>query len=454
MSLPEKPVALLVDKEGDQTIALREFLDELGLEVLWAKDGEAAYNILDSQRVDVLISELKVHRIDGMRLLVVARERNPEVCAVLLATEGDIPLATEAMRQGAYDFQLKPINYPKLGAVIQRGVSHQRVVFRVSELSERLDKKFGFASLIGNTPEIAALTGRIRQIARTSATVLITGETGTGKELVAQAVYQHSGRRSEPLVKLNCAALAEGVVESELFGHERGAFTGAVERRRGRFELADGGTLFLDEIAELSLRTQAKLLRVLQNGEFERVGGHETLRVDARVLCATNRDLRADVAAGRFREDLFFRLNVVTLHLPALRERRADIPLLIRAFIDEFNERHGRRVTGVTRGALHELLAYPWPGNVRELRNVLEGMVVFAEGKRPLEVADLPADLVDRGTQAASLGVSVGMSMADIEKRAIQATLQYSGGDKKQAAAILGIGLRTLYRKIKEYGIA
>jgi DNA-binding NtrC family response regulator len=453
MSLPEKPVALLVDKEGDETIALREFLDELGLEVRWAKDGETAYNILDSERVDVLICELRIQRIDSMRLLRVARERNPEVCAVLLATHGEIDLATEAMRQGAYDFQLKPINYPKLAAVIHRGISHQRVVDRVSVMEERLDRKFGISGLIGNTPEIAALASRIRQIAPTSASVLITGETGTGKELIAQAIHHQSRRRDEALVKLNCAALAEGVVESELFGHERGAFTGAVEQRRGRFELADGGTLFLDEIAELSLRIQAKLLHVLQGGEFERVGGHETLRADTRVICATNRDLRVETTERRFREDLYFRLNVVSIHLPPLRERRADIPLLVRAFLDEFNRKHGRKVTGVTRGALRELVAYDWPGNVRELRNVLEGVVVFTEEARPLDVADLPADLTSSAVGTVTLGITVGMTMAEIERRAIQATLRQAGGEKKQAAAVLGIGLRTLYRKIKEYGV-
>jgi transcriptional regulator with PAS, ATPase and Fis domain len=320
-------------------------------------------------------------------------------------------------------------------------------------MEQRLDRKFGFERLIGNTPEMAALAARIRQIAPADTTVLITGETGSGKELVAQALHQHSSRRNEVFVKLNCAALAEGVIESELFGHEKGSFSGAFERRKGRFELADGGTLFLDEISELSLRTQVKLLRVLQTGEFERVGGQETLRVDVRALCATNRDLRVEVAAGRFREDLFFRLNVIPVHLPPLRERRADIPLFVDAFLKEFNEKHGRRVAGVTRGLLRELTAYAWPGNVRELRNVMEGMVVLAQGRGALGVDDLPAEMRDRPSQGTDIGARAGMSMAEIEKRALEATLRLTGGDKQRAAAILGIGLRTLYRKIKEYGI-
>jgi transcriptional regulator with PAS, ATPase and Fis domain len=283
--------------------------------------------------------------------------------------------------------------------------------------------------------------------------VLIEGETGTGKGLVAQAIHQNSPRKAERFVWVNCGALAEGVIESELFGHERGAFTGAAAMRRGRFELADGGTLFLDEIAETPPSVQVKLLRVLQDRAFERVGGSETLRTDVRLIAATNRDLAGEVKAGRFREDLFYRLSVVRIQMPALRERSEDVPLLVETFLREFNREHGRKVTGLTRGALDRLIRYPWPGNVRELKNTIEGMVVFAEGRRPLDLSDLPNAVREVETEGESLSVSVGMTVDEAERQLIAATLRHTGQDKTRAAQMLGIGLRTLYRKIKQYAI-
>jgi len=448
-----KPTVLVVDSESRQTKELITFLETNGFRAIWARDGEAAFNVLDSEHVDALITELRVHRIDGMKLLQIAKQRNPEICAIMVTESGDIELATEAMRQGAYDFQAKPLNLDKIKAVLERGLSHQRLVLRVSDLEKRLDERYGFHNIIGQSAAMKSVFEKIRQIAPTKATVLIHGETGTGKELVAQAIHQNSPRKDGPFVKLNCAALAEGIIESELFGHEKGAFTGAVKSRRGRFELADGGTLFLDEIGEISLPVQAKLLRVLETQEFERVGGTETIKVDVRLIAATNKDLAVEVEKGNFREDLYYRLKVIEIYLPPLRDRREDIPLLVDAFIREFSNMHGKKVRGITRGAMNLMMQYEWPGNVRELKNCVEGMVIFAGEKEVLDVSDLPEHIRTPKLPGGQMPVYVGMSLEEIEKVAIEETLKACGYDKKRAAEVLSIGLRTLYRKQKEYGI-
>jgi transcriptional regulator with PAS, ATPase and Fis domain len=323
----------------------------------------------------------------------------------------------------------------------------------VSDLQARLDHRYGIEYLTGMSPQMVTIYDRIRQLAGARTTILITGETGTGKELVAKAIHYLSPRRNEPFVALNCSALAEGVVESELFGHEKGAFTGAVSARRGRFEIADGGTLFLDEISEVSPAIQVKLLRVIQEREIERVGGNQPLKVDVRLICATNRNLEEQVAAGAFRQDLFYRLNVAEIHLPPLRERKSDIPLLVDEFIQEFNEENQRRVKGISRGAMELLMQYDWPGNVRELRNLIEGMVVFGREGEPLDVGDLPNHIRAQAHPSRDLHLRLGMTMEEIEKRAIEETLKATGYDKQRTAQILGIGLRSLYRKVKQYEI-
>jgi DNA-binding NtrC family response regulator len=463
--LLRRPRALIVDKDSSETKELESFLTAKGFEVHWAKDGEQAFNLLDrpapeaagvsdGSGPELVITELKAHRVDGMRLLEVAKSRNPEVCVILIADAGSLELATEAMRQGAYDFQLRPLNFQKLLAVVERALSHQQLVGRVSDLTDRLDEKLKYSNLTGNSRVMQELSAKIVQIAPTRATVLIYGETGTGKELIAQAIHQLSPRRNERFVKLHCAELSENIIESELFGHERGAFTGADQQRKGRFELADQGTLFVDEISEIPPPVQTKLLRVLQDRQFERVGGNETVKVDVRVIAATNRRLDVLAARGEFREDLHYRLRVIQLEVPPLRERKEDIPLLVEAFIKEFNREHGRKVTGITRGVADRFMQYEWPGNVRELRNTIEEMVVYAQGKRALEVSDLPIQLrQQRPAPGEDLSVTVGMSMQEIERRAIEATLRATGHDKQKTARILGIGLRTLYRKQKEYGL-
>jgi DNA-binding NtrC family response regulator len=459
------PRALIVDKDSSETADLKSFLAANGIDVAWAKDGEQAFNILDGTSPngsgesaphgpEVVITELKAHRVDGMRLLEVAKKRNPEVCVIFIADQGSLELATEAMRQGAYDFQHRPLNRDKMLAVIRRALSHQQLVSRAEDLAHRLDQRLGVPHLTGHSRVMQDLQDKIIQIAPTRATVLIYGETGTGKELIAQAIHQLSPRKDERFVKLHCAELSANIIESELFGHERGAFTGADQQRKGRFEIADHGTLFIDEISEISAPIQTKLLRVLQDRQFERVGGNETVTVDVRVIAATNRRLDLMVARGLFREDLYYRLKVIQLEVPPLRDRREDVPLLIETFIQEFDKEHGRKVTGVTRGVVDRMMEYEWPGNVRELKNTIEEMVIFAQGRRLLDVSDLPITIrQQRASASTALPVSVGMSMNEIERAALEATLRSVGHDKQRAAKILGIGLRTLYRKQKEYGL-
>ncbi len=463
MSL-RRPRALIVDKDSSETAQLQASLEAGGFDVHWAKDGERAFNVLDGswpeaagepeRGPEVVITELRAHRVDGMRLLEVAKQRNPEVCVILIADQGSMELATAAMREGAYDFQLRPLNLPKMLAVIERAISHQKLVVRAEDLAVRLDERLRVPNLTGHSRVMQELQDKIIQIAPTRASVLIYGETGTGKELIAQAIHQLSPRKDERFVKLHCAELSESLIESELFGHERGAFTGADQRRQGRFELADQGTLFIDEISEIPPAVQTKLLRVLQDRQFERVGGSDTVKVDVRVIAATNRRLELLAARGQFREDLYYRLKVILLEVPPLRERREDIPPLVEVFIKEFNREHGRKVSGVTRGVVDRMMQYDWPGNVRELRNTVEEMVIFARGKRVLEVSDLPMPLrQQRASTGVDMNLTVGMSMPEIERAAIEATLRSVGHDKQRAAKILGIGLRTLYRKQKEYGL-
>jgi len=430
MEMPA-PKVLVVDSRSRATTELVAFLKDCEYDVHWARDGETAYNILDDSIVDVMIAELHVHRINGMKLLQVARQRNPEVCVIMITADADVELATEAMRQGAHDFQTKPLNLSKLNAVIERALSHQRLIVEMHDLHKRMDERYGMGGIIG----------------------LLVGKTGTGKSLAASAIHSNSARRDCPFVKLNCSALAESVVESELFGHERGAFTGAMKTRKGRFEIAAGGTLFLDEVSEITPSTQVKLLRFLEERQFERLGGNETREVDVRLIAATNMDLKALVDEGKFREDLYYRLAVVLIEIPELRERRQDIPLLVEAFIEEFNESHDKSVKGVSRGVMDALRSFDWPGNVRELRNCIEGMIAFARPGAVLGISDLPPHLREQKASTDGFYLRVGMTMEDVEKTIIEKTLQSTGHNKEKTAEILRIGLRTLYRKIKEYQI-
>jgi two-component system response regulator HydG len=368
---------------------------------------------------------------------------------------GTVPSAVQAMQQGAFNYLLKPLDIGQLRAITEKAGESSRLRRANVELQRRLDEKFGFEGVIGDSQQMRDVIERLRRIAPTNASVLIQGETGTGKELVAQAIHQNSPRKNKPFVALNCAALSENILESELFGHVKGAFTDASTDRVGKFEYAHGGTMFLDEVGDMPLPTQIKLLRVLENGEITRVGSNSPIKVNVRILSATNQDLEDSIHAGSFRSDLYHRLKVVTIRLPTLVQRSQDIPILIDYFIRQFTGQHGKTVKGMSPAARRRLLAYDWPGNVRQLRNVVESMVVV-DYDGLLDTDDLPEELAEPAQSAAepstaSLAGLVGKPLQEIERLFIAETLRVSGGNREDAAQMLGIGERTLYRKIKEY---
>ncbi len=437
---------LLALREGEGAPGLLAALRERGYEVIAARDGENAANVLDERAVDAVVAELEAPRIDGLALLDRARERRPGAPVVLLAEAGRPDAGVEAMRRGAHGVLARPVAAEMLIAVLERAFEQRALAERVAEVEGQLDERLALERLTGRSRAIRRVIDQVRAIASTRATVLIEGEPGTGKNLVAHSIHRNSPRRDEPFAWVSCGALPAEAIESELFGNAAAP---------GRFELADRGTVLLEDIAEAPAGLQFKLLRLVQDRSFERVGEGATRRVDVRILASTDRDLAAEVEAGRFRDDLYHRLSVVRLHLPPLRERPEDIaPLvetLLREMLREMPRARVRRVTGVTRGVLDRLVRHPWPGNVRELRDTLESMVQSAEGKRVLELADLPAAL--REPAGAACEIAVGMTMEESERVLIAATLAHTGNDKPRAAAMLGIGLRTLYRKIQQYGL-
>jgi two-component system, NtrC family, response regulator AtoC len=389
---------------------------------------------------------------DGMGLLRRALSlTNPPVC-IMMTAYGSIENAVQAMQVGAYHYITKPVNLDELELVIQRALNSRRVEAENVNLREQIDQKYGLENIIGESAPMRQVFETVRQVAPSRATVLIAGATGTGKELIAKAIHNLSPRKNGPFIAVHAAALPTSLLESELFGHEKGAFTGAVERRAGRFELADGGTLFLDEVGELEPQIQVKLLRVLEERAFERVGGAKTLQVDVRLVAATNKDLKKLVSEEKFRDDLFYRLSVVTVDLPPLRERRDDIPLLVKSFLDEFSRENGKQVRELTPEAMNLLLAYDWPGNVRELRNAIEQMVVLARGER-LTVRDVPPAIRGSADLTKINVVRTGMTVEDAERQLIVQALKETGGNRTKAAQRIGISRRTLHRKLKEYGL-
>jgi DNA-binding NtrC family response regulator len=448
--MSKKPVILIVDDEKNSREGLERALRR-SYEVLTAENGARALDLLASNPVDAMVSDVRMPGMDGLTLLQRALARTPQPVCIILTAYGTIEMAVEAMRRGAYDFMTKPINLDRLDILLKRALHARDVETENRQLREQLDSKFGLAQIIGQSPVMQEVFETIKQVAASRATVLIQGESGTGKELVARAIHQLSPRAKGPFVAVHCAALSTNLLESELFGHERGAFTGATERRPGRFELADGGTLFLDEISEIDPSVQVKILRVLEERRFERVGGRETLDVDVRLVAATNRDLKKEVEQGRFREDLFFRLYVVVLTLPPLRDRTGDIPLLVQHFMRHFAKENNKEIEGLTPEAVDQLASYAWPGNVRELRNTLERMIVMARGNR-LTVRDLPAGIREQAT-GSTASAGGGLSLEQTEKQLIQRALKVHGGNRTKAASDLGISRRTLHRKLNEYGL-
>lgn len=452
---------LIVDDEKNTRDGLRRALSR-EYDVFTAESAAAALRILEEEHIDLMLSDVRMPGEDGIELLKQVRSKYPNTTCVLLTAYGSVETAVEAMKQGAHDFLTKPVNLDHLDMLIARTLQHASLLKENEELKRQLDSRYGLESIIGSSPAMERLFDVIRQAAPSQATVLIQGGSGTGKELVAQAMHRLSNCASGPFVAVHCAALSPTLLESELFGHEKGAFTGAMAQRKGRFEMANGGTLFLDEISEIDLATQVKLLRVLETRQFERVGGAETLTVNIRVIAATNRDLRKYVDEGKFREDLYYRLNVIEINLPSLKERSSDIPILCDHFIREFAERNQRNVSGISQGAIAALQAYDWPGNVRELRNTIEKMVVLARGDI-LEAEDVPENIknalllkgVSLSTTALPQTTIVGEeSLAEMEKRKILDALNAAGGNKSKAAEALGISRRTLHRKLNEWKLS
>ncbi len=445
---------LVIDDNRAHAEGVAEGLEREGYDVSLAATGEAGLEEFRARGADVIVTDLVMHGIDGMKVLEEAHKIDPAVQVLVVTGHGTVESAVDAMQKGAFNYLLKPINLNELRAVVASALEKRGLVRRARELEERLDERFGFEGLVGNSPQMREVYSVMRRVAPTNATLLILGETGTGKELVAKAIHQNSSRKAKPFVALNCAALSRDILESELFGHEKGAFTGAVSTREGLLEYADGGTLLLDEVADMPLETQVKLLRVLEDGEIRRVGSNVSIRVDVRVLAATHRDLGPAVDEGRFRQDLFYRLKVVTIKLPPLRDRQEDIPLLLDHFLKEFKEQYQKPALRFSVDIRRILLRYPWPGNVRELRNCVENMVVMAT-RDTLEVGDIPEQIHALPPEKARpAGLMAPMSLSAAEEQLIRQTLELTQGSREETARILGIGERTLYRKLKLYGIS
>ena len=444
---------LVIDDNEAEAEAAADALDVLGCRCRTASSGSEGLEIIRDGAVDVVLTDLVMHDVSGMQIIEETRRYWPEIEVLVFTGHGSVSSAVEAMAKGALTYLEKPVDITMLREQVRKAAERQRVVRERAALRREIDKRYGFERIIGQSEPMQRVFDTLGQISATNATVLVEGESGTGKELVARAIHNNSPRRARPFVGLNCAALSEGILESELFGHEKGAFTGADQMRRGRFEYADHGTLFLDEVGDMPMTTQIKLLRVIEQREIMRVGSNEPIRVDVRIITASNQNLEQLVREKRFREDLYFRLNVVRIQLPPLRARHDDIPLLIEAFIKEFSEENNKEVAGITPEARSVLYRYTWPGNVRELRNCIESMVVTSRGP-VLDVQDIPPHISSAPAgPGAGLEVRAGMSLEEVEEVVIRKTLDMTGGNREEAARILGIGERTLYRKLDKYGL-
>ncbi len=447
--MSESVTILVADDDAGMRESVSRALRHEGFGVVAAEDGAVALERLRQGRIDLLVADLRMPRLDGLELLRAARLVAPETQVVLLSGQGTVEEAVAAIKEGAYDFLTKPFDRAPLVRVVQQALRHRALVVENRKLRRQLDELTGSGELIGSSPQMLEVLALVKQVAAASTTVLIVGESGTGKEIVARTLHRFSSRRDKPFVSVNCAALPETLLESELFGYEKGAFTGAGGRKMGRFQLADGGTLLLDEVGDLSPLAQAKLLRVLQAGEFEPLGATRTVKVDVRLLTATNQDLAQLVKEKRFREDLYFRLQVITVTLPPLRERREDIPVLAQHFLRLYAAKNQREIDGFTDDALAKLLEYPWPGNVRELEHAIERGVVLARG-RLLGLEDLSEAVAQAQPSARVIPIPLGMPLEEVEQRLIDETLRRTKGNKELAAKLLGIASRTIYRKLKE----
>ena len=444
---------LVVDDERNTCDALEMILRRDGHSVLTAPSGNEALALLEEHEVDLILSDMKMPQMDGLELLRHIKSQYPGLVVVMMSGHHDVTAAVEAMKEGAFDYLVKPFNRDDVLRALQKALTLRALMVENLALKRQVQDRFARAQVIGSSLSWRRVCEMVEQVAPSRATVLLTGESGTGKELIAGLLHHLSPRTERPFITLNTAALPATLLEAELFGHEKGAFTGAQHRKPGRFELADEGTLFLDEIGDMPLEVQVKLLRVLQDGTFERLGGTRTLRVDVRVVAASNKDLDQEVEAGRFRTDLYYRLNVITLHLPPLRDRREDIPLLVAHFLRKYAQQNHKEVTAIQQQALQCLQTYDWPGNVRELENIIERAVVLAQGST-IGMTELPAHLQEKEPEIVHgehFVLPADTTLAEIERAAIAQALQRNAGNRQAAARVLNIGVATLYRKLKAY---
>lgn len=442
---------LIIDDEKNIREGLGAALEMDGYTVFLAADGKQGLEILERGDIDLVITDLKMPEVSGEEILAKVTGETPGIPVIVLTGHGTIDSAVDAMRKGAYDFLTKPVNLDRLSLLVKRALERREISLQNSVYRKEIEGKTTFENMIGKSHEIQKVFDLVKKVAPSKASVLITGESGVGKEMIANALHNLSPRKDKPFIKVHCAALSDSLLESELFGHEKGAFTGAIAMKRGRFELAHEGTIFLDEIGEISQNVQVKLLRVIQERKFERVGGEETLDVDVRIIAATNRNLEEEIKKGNFREDLYYRLNVVNINVPPLRERKDDIPIMVNNFIRKFSKENNKNITSVDTKAKNALYSYDWPGNIRELRNCIEGAVVIAEGST-LRLEDLPP-AVRKSQENSSISIPAGTDMDTAEKIIIRETLLFCQGNKSKTAQVLGIGRKTLHRKLMEMNL-
>jgi DNA-binding NtrC family response regulator len=450
---------LVIDDSPETCASLAEYLRSEAFETDTSTDAVSGIALLEKHFYDVVITDLKMPAIDGMEVLKHVKQRDPESVCIILTGYGTIKNAVEAIKSGAFDYLTKPVKLDEVLISIKRAIEHRNLKRENVLLKNQLKKKYQFENIIGDSEKIQEVFKTIEKVADTDSTILILGESGTGKELIAKAIHYNSYRRDNPFVPVNCAAIPSELLESELFGHEKGAFTNAISTRIGRFELANSGTLFLDEIGDMSPNLQSKLLRILQERQFERIGGTKTIKIDIRVVAATHQDLRKAVEEKRFREDLFYRLNVIPIDVPSLRERKSDIALLVHHFLGQFNRTKKRRVRGIDPGALSRLMQYDWPGNVRELENMIERIIILSSNDI-IKVSDLPEKLLSLPAGAApgdmripDEGLSLESALSQLEKNLILQALSKTGGVKNRAAQLLNLNRTTLIEKIKRLNI-
>ncbi len=442
---------LIIDDEKNIRDGLAANFEMDGYEVRTASSGKEGLEILENSNIDLVITDLRMNGISGEEVLEKVTSKMPGIPVIVLTGHGSIDSAVKAMQNGAYDFLTKPINLEQLEVIVKRALEGRELRVQHENLLAEVKKSSAKVQITGNSPAMQKVLTYIKKVASAKINVLITGESGVGKEVIANSIHNLSNRSEKPLISVNCAALSETLLESELFGHEKGSFTGAENLHRGKFELANGGTIFLDEIGEINQSIQVKLLRVLQEKKFERVGGEQTIECDVRIIAATNKDLEKEVKEGRFREDLFYRLNGINIEVPPLRERKDDIPLLLNEFLQKYNEENGKSIKGFDNACRSALYKYDWPGNIRELQHCVERSVVMAGGDE-ITVEDLPPSITRQGIEN-GITIPVGITMEEAEKIIIQQNLVFNKGNKSKTADVLGIGRKTLHRKLEEYGI-